>query len=127
MFGNLLSTVLQVLPSNGVVQYLQFQGNATNNAGYDVPSFSAPLDIPQSQVQAIPRNIYGFLNLDYQKDYVNWFVPREVFGLGRDYSGDRMTYGDQLYQCVSATDWSAQDGWVQMLCVNITKGVSDAA
>lgn len=127
MFGNLLSTVLQVLPSNGVVEYLRFMGNTTNDAGYDVPTFADPVPIPQSQVQAVPRVSYGFMNLDYQKQYVNWFVPREVLGLERDYSGDRMTYNDTIYQCVSATDWSAQDGWVQMLCVNISKGVTDAA
>lgn len=127
MFGNLLGTVLQVLPSNGEVKHLKFLGSVTNDAGYEVPSFAEPVAVPLCQVQAVPRVSYGFLNLDYQKDYVNWFVPREVLGLERDYSGDRMTYNGTLYQCVSATDWSQQDGWVQMLCVNITKGVTDAA
>lgn len=126
MFGNLLSTVLQVLPSTGVVHHLKFLGETTNEAGYDVPTFEAPVLVPLSQVQAVPRISYGFLELEYQKNYVNWFVPREVLGLGRDYSGDRMTYGDGLYQCISATDWAQQDGWVQMLCVDITKGVTDA-
>lgn len=126
MFGNLLGTVLQVLPSNGVVEHLKFIGNTTNAAGYDVPTFAAPVAVAQCQVQAVPRVSYGFLNLDYQKDYVNWFIPRLVLGLDRDYSGDRMTYNGRLFQCVSATDWSQQDGWVQMLCVNITKGVTDA-
>lgn len=127
MFGNLLSTVLQVLPSNGVVEYLRFTGNATNDAGYDVPSFETAVPVNKCQVQAVPRMSYGFLNLDYQKTYVNWFIPREVIGLGRDYSGDRMTYNGELYQCVSATDWSQQDGWCQMLCVRIEQGVTDAA
>lgn len=127
MFGNLLGTVLQVLPSNGEVKHLKFLGSVTNNAGYEVPSFAKPVLVPLCQVQAVPRVSYGFLNLDYQKDYVNWFVPREVLGLERDYSGDRMTYSGQVFQCSSPTDWSAQDGWVQMLCVNITKGVTDAA
>lgn len=126
MFGNLLETVLQVLPSNGIVEYLRFTGNTTNASGYDVPSFDAPVPVPKSQVQAVPRVSYGFLNLDYAKSYVNWFVPRDVFGLGRDYSGDRMTYNGTLYQCIDPTDWSEQDGWVQMLCVDISKGVTDA-
>lgn len=127
MFGNLLKTVLQVLPSTGPVEYLRFAGNTTNAAGYDVPSFEPATPVKKSQVQAVPRISYGFLNLDYQKNYVNWFVPREVFGLGRDYSGDRMTYAGTLYQCVSPTPWANQDGWVQMLCVDISKGVTDAA
>lgn len=127
MFGNLLGVVLQVLPSNGVVHHLKFAGSTTNATGYDVPSFEDPVLVPQSQVQPVPRISYGFLQLEYQKSYVNWFVPREVLGLERDYSGDRMTYGDELYQCISATDWAKQDGWVQMLCVDITKGVTDAA
>lgn len=127
MFGNLLSTVLQVLPSNGVVEYLRFIGNTTNAAGYDVPSFASAMPVHQCQVQAVPRISYGFLNLDYQKTYVNWFIPRQVIGLDRDYSGDRMTYNGEIYQCVSATDWSQQDGWCQMLCVRIDKGVTDAA
>lgn len=127
MFGNLLSTVLQVLPSNGVVEYLRFAGAQTNDSGYDEPSFDDPVPVPLSQVQAVPRISYGFMNLDYQKTYVNWFVPREVLGLGRDYSGDRMTYNGAIFQCVSATDWSQQDGWVQMLCADISKGVTDVA
>lgn len=127
MFGNLLSTVLEVLPSNGVVEYLRFNGAVTNEAGYDVPSFLAPVVVNKSQVQAIPRMSYGFLELDYQKTYVNWFVPMTVVGLDRDYSGDRMTYDGELFQCISPTDWSKQDGWCQMLCVRIDKGVTDAA
>lgn len=119
MFGNLLLDALGVIPSQQGVQYLRAISRTTNEAGYDVNDFAAPVPVPQSSVQAVPRSMYEFMGLDQQKDYVTWYVPRTVVDLQRDTPGDHMTWNGMRYQLQSETDWSGQDGWTGVLCVKV--------
>lgn len=119
MFGNLLEDALSVIPSQAEVQYLQAVSRTTNAAGYDENQFAPPVPVELCSVQAVPRTRYEVLGLDYQKDYVTWYVPRAVVGLQRNTSGDRMTWNGMLYQLQNETDWSGQDGWTAVICVRI--------
>lgn len=119
---NLLEVALGAIAPQEPVQYLRANGRTTNAAGYLVPTFDAPVSVELSSVQAVSRNSYYFQGLDLSKKYVTWYVPREVLGLERDSSGDRMTYNGELFQVENTTDWAGQDGWVAALCVKLGAG-----
>ena len=101
------------------VAYYKDLGRTTSATGRDVTQFADVVIIEDSQVQAVPRNRYENMGLDYQKDYVTWFVANNVIDLKCDVSGDQMTWNGKRYQLVSETDWFAMDGWTYVLCVQI--------
>lgn len=116
---NLLGMALTVIGSQPV-QYYRSTGPAVRNAaGFMTAPYAAAETIFTCSVQAVPRARYAQLGLDLAKDYVTWFVPRAVFGVDRDESGDRFAWSGKLWQVESCTDWSAQDGWVQALAVRV--------
>lgn len=116
---NLLGLALTMIGSQPV-QYLRCTGPAVPNAaGFMAAPYAAPVLVDIGSVQAVPRARYAQLGLDLAKDYVNWFVPRAVFGVDRDESGDRFEWRGAVWQVESTTDWSAQDGWVQALSARV--------
>lgn len=124
--SDLLGIAMGVISSQPVTYYRN-TGRTTDDSGRDTPSFDAPVPDPNDpdaepldgSVQAVPRSRYALYGLDVQKSYVTWFIEQEVIDVERDFSGDRITYGNRLYQLVSATDWFGQDGWVYVICVDI--------
>lgn len=119
---NLLEVALGAIAPQEPVEYLQAVDRTTNSAGYLVATYAAPVPVKLSSVQAVSRSTYYFQGLDLSKKYVTWYVPREVLGLERDSSGDRMTYNGELFQVENTTDWAGQDGWVAALCVRLGAG-----
>jgi hypothetical protein len=116
---NLLGLALTMIGSQPV-QYQRCTGPAVpNEAGFMAAPYAPAVPVNVGSVQAIPRARYSQLGLDLSKDYVTWFVPRAVFGVDRDESGDRFTWRGKLWQVESCTDWSAQDGWAQALAARI--------
>ena len=121
MFGNLLETAMSVIPDQDIndVMYVKFIGRITNAAGLDVTQYAPAVAVPQSSVQPIPRTNYEFYGLEQSKDYVTWYVPLDVIGLNRDYSGDCFMWNNSKWQCQNPTDWFAQDGWLAMIAVRV--------
>lgn len=115
--GNLLGLALGVLGSQSPT-WERFTGRAANAAGYQVPTYAAPVAIAGS-VQPIPTRLFQALGLDFQKEYVTLYTPADVVGVGRDESGDRITYNGERYLCESATDWQTQAGWVAIVAVKV--------
>lgn len=116
---NLLGLALTVIGSQPV-EYYQCTGPAVPNAaGFMAAPYAPAVLVTTGSVQAVSRARYAQLGLDLAKDYANWFVPRAVFGVDRDESGDRFAWRGALWQVESTTDWSAQDGWVQALAARV--------
>ncbi len=98
--------------------YLQYVGRAPTVIGTDVSVYAIPVQL-QGQVQAVPRTLFERYGLDLQKNYLTFFVSSDILDVERDVSGDQMQYAGKRYQVLSNTDWYAQNGWNQVLTVEV--------
>lgn len=117
MIGNLLGLAQSVVGVQPVT-LAKFTGRVENAAGYQVPSYAAPVPI-KATVQPIPQAKYQALGLDWNHEYVTLFTPAGVVTVGRDASGDKVTFAGGSYLCESATPWSAQAGWSSIVAVKV--------
>lgn len=117
--SNLLLEALELIESQPVNHY-RFIDNTRTAAGILIPNFEQAQFINIGSVQAIPHERYQLLGLDLERNYVNWYVPRAVIGLQRDYAGDQIEWYGDRYQLQTLTDWFGQDGWVQATCVKVS-------
>ena len=116
--SNLLLDALDLIESQTVTHYPN-TGRTMTDAGRWVPGLGAGVAVTVGSLQAVPRSRFQVLGLDYEKNYVTWFVPAHVIGLARDLSGDQIEYNGQRFQLQTPTNWFAQDGWMSILCVQI--------
>lgn len=100
------------------VGYFMWLSRSLNPVKQWISVFAPSVSI-RGSVQAVPRNKYEFLGLDFQRDYVNLFAAKDIQDIDRDRTGDQFTYAGKLYQIESQTDWYMQDGWVECLAVKI--------
>lgn len=115
--SNLLSQALtRIAPTE--IQWLQFTGRELNDVRQWVSSFADPVTILAS-VQAVPRSRYESLGLDFQKRYISIFALTNIADLTRNESGDRFIWGGRLYEVPSKTDWIPQDGWNEIIAVDV--------
>lgn len=116
--SNLLRSALRLLGNQTVILY-RYAGRVTTATGRDVSAFSPPITHPEGSVQALPRSRYADLGLDYSKSAVTWFVPTIVQGVERDRSPDKFVFGPRLYEVHAVTPWNLQDGWNEVVGVDI--------
>lgn len=81
----------------------------------------APAARVMASVQAVPREKYGEMGLEFQKNYVKIYVDRDVIDLDRDAGGDMFVFGKsrKKYKLEDETTWFEQDGWVSCLAVQV--------
>lgn len=116
--SNILLMALSAIARTPVIYYADL-GRNTTPTGRDVTNFAAPVTVTDSQAQPVPRNRYQQLGLDYQKNYLTWYVSQQVVDLERDVSGDQITFQGRRWQCKSNTAWFGVDGWNEVTCVDI--------
>ena len=112
---NLLNAALTLTGSQSFL-YIQNTGRVDNGIGQDIAQYNAPIQISGS-VQAVPRNLFEVYGLDFQKQYLMFYVSRHILDVERDVSGDKIQYAGATYQCTSQTDWNAQNGWTGVISV----------
>ncbi len=116
--SNILSKALRTIRPQ-CVTYHRYIGQAVDDAGIVTLQYAAARPIKGSW-QPVPRSLYQSLGLDFNKIYVNFYCPKvDILDIQRDVGSDQITFQDERYQVNSATDWSAIDGWVAVLCVQI--------
>jgi len=115
--SNLLNRALTVIARQQIT-YLKFKNRTTNQVGIYEAVYYPPLCI-RGSVQPVPRHLFVQLGLDFQKDYKTFYVPQNIFDVGRDVAGDQFIFEDQIYNCQSKTDWAGIDGWTAILCVRV--------
>jgi hypothetical protein len=108
----------RVIPPQAVT-WERMTGRAENAAGYTVPTYAPAVPI-RGNVQPVPQTKYQALGLDFNREYVTLHTPAGVVAVGRDESGDRITYNGATYLCESLTDWSGQAGWVAVVAVKVS-------
>jgi hypothetical protein len=115
--GNLLDLALGAI-SHQSVKWFRFTGRTTNAIGYDVATYAAGRTI-QGSMQAVPRNQYKNLGLDFRKNYANLYASADIIDVSRGGSGDYVSWDGRKWQVESVTDWLGQDGWKAVFCVDI--------
>lgn len=115
--GNLLALAFGAIAPTPIPFY-KFQSRTANSVGVFVATYENPVAILAS-VQAVPRNVYQELGLDFQKDYVMVYAIRDIKDIGRGTSGDRIAWNNSLWQLVSESDWFAMDSWTGVLAVRV--------
>ena len=117
--SDLLSQALGLIASQTVTFYA-WLSRYTNSVGKDVDEFAEGVDITFGSVQAVPANRYEQLGLDRKRSYVTWFVPAvSVEGLRRNRNSDQFVYAGRRYSITSETPWAAQDGWREIVGMDI--------
>lgn len=116
--SNLLAQALAMIGPQSITYY-QDAGRTTSAAGFDVTAYEEPITVSRASVQAVPLRNYASLGLDFKRKYVNVFACADIIGLDRDRSGDQVGYAGKRYDIEASTPWYGQDGWVEMLCIEV--------
>ena len=115
--GNLLALANKAIAAQ-TLSYRPFIKRDLNAAGDYVSFYAAPTQL-RGNIQPVPRNRYEQNGLDFQKNYVNIIIQKNVTDLSRDMAGDNFWYSGRLFIAESRTNWFAQDGWESILCIEI--------
>lgn len=115
--SNLLNKALTVI-SSSEFQYLSFLRRNTNDIGLDVPVYASPIQA-RGSVQAVPRELFQQYGLEFQRNYLMFYVSAALLDIKRDVSGDHIIFKGSKFQCVSKTDWFKVDGWIGIIAVEI--------
>lgn len=114
--SNILNQALTVIAKQ-TVQYYRMLDRAVNDVGQDVTEYAPPVAITGS-FQPIQRKLYEQYGLDFQKSYFILYASKNIIDVGRNVSGDQITFQGRRYQCESETEWFGIDGWVGVICVD---------
>lgn len=115
--SNLLRTAMRVIESQ-TFYYYKFRDRVLNENGQYTIDYLPPITVKGSS-QAVSRELFTQLGLEFQKNYRNFFVPQSIFDIQREISGDQFQWCHHIYQCMSKTPWASVDGWDQVLCVQV--------
>jgi len=115
--SNLLEEAFENIETQ-LIQYKKFNGRALNAVGQWVNSYLPDQDV-EASVQAVNRNTYQQLGLDFQKNYIQIYICLNGVAITRDSAGDRFLYNGKEYQCDSELSWFEMDGWVGLLAVRL--------
>lgn len=115
---NLLSVALSLITPD-VVDYERALTRVTGDTYNQVVTFDSPVAI-EGSFQPVPRNLYTIYGLNPQKDYFTFYTLNDIIDIQRDIAADQIVYQTKRFQCLSANNWFAQDGWKGILCVLIS-------
>ncbi len=133
---NLLSEALELIESQTVTYYVE-TGRAANAAGDYLTTYAAGVPILSGSVQTVDRSRYQQSGLDWQKNYVNWFVPSvDVENIARNKSGDVFEWPvnddgslivgkTRRWQLIGETPWKIQDDWAMTTGIDIGPGTGN--
>jgi len=114
--SNLLKKAFKVIAQTPVTWEV-LSGTIINDIGMEVKSYLPPAIIKGS-VQPVSKDKYEQFGLDFKKVYFNFYTTNEILGVGRDFSGDRVTYNNIQFQVTDETEWFNLDGWNHALLVS---------
>lgn len=116
--SDILSLALSVIDS-ATFDYYAYNSRTTNAIGLYVTTFDEPVSMTGS-IQAVPRNEYERLGLDFAKNYIRAFAELNWQEAGRDRAGDQIAWNDLRWQIVSITPWFNIDGWSEILAIEVS-------
>lgn len=117
--SNLLGAALSLISSQTVMFYRELS-RVKNGAGQWLVTYAAGAEFDEGSVQAVAKNQYINRNLDWNKEYVTWFVPcLDAVNIARNMSGSVFEFNGRRYQMVGQTPWLVQDDWNEFLGCDI--------
>lgn len=114
---NLLNIALAAIPKQSI-DWLQFDGLATDDRGREVASYKPAVPL-QGSVQPVDARDYQQFGLDAKRQYFTVWASRPMDSVVRDGSPDRFEYAGMTLEAVGVTDWYEHHGWRSVLCVRI--------
>lgn len=117
ILGNLLNKALTLIPGQYGLLY-QFTGNTDNGRGQKVSTFAAPITVYGS-FQAVPRNLYERMGLEFKNVYYMLFTSDEGKGLARGERGDQLEIIGKRFQIQAEGGWKPIDGWGGLLMIEV--------
>lgn len=115
--ANILNIALGALGRQGF-NYKAFVSRDLSAVGVYVANYAFPIQLTGS-VQPPARELFHEYGLDFQKDYLMFYVSKHMLDVTRDVSGDQIEFNNKTYQILSKTNWLAIDGWISLLTVQI--------
>jgi hypothetical protein len=114
---NLLKLAQKVIRATDV-GYYQFLGRSNNAVGHWVSNYAEP-DTIKANIQAVPREKYKDLGLDFTKKYIKVWAVTDFDILGRGKASDQVAYNGRLWEFKSDVDWSSIDSWNEGLAEDV--------
>ena len=115
--SNLLTAALELICPEPFQLY-RYQGKTTNDIGYDVRTYAAPITI-RGSIQAVDRAYYAEQGLDFNKRHIQVWTETEVEDLYRARSGDQIAWEGQRWEVLNESDWFPIDGWNSFVAVQV--------
>lgn len=115
--SNLLASALTVISPDPFLLG-RVTGRTKSLKGQYVSTYAEPTT-EYGSIQAVPRNRYQSLGLDWNKNYIQIYTIQPIQDLNRDTGGDRITYNGRFFDVLSNNDWSVIDGWNGVLAVDV--------
>jgi len=115
--SNLLNTAFNLISKTSFQWYPQ-SGRTLNEIGVWVSGYAAPITLYGS-IQAVSRDVYQALGLDYQKNYISIHVSSPLVDIGRGHSGDKINWKGIDYQLTSEVNWYSIDGWTKVMAIEL--------
>jgi hypothetical protein len=115
--SNLLGMALSVIRPQ-TLTHRAWTGRTIDDAGEYVTAYAEPVDI-EGSMQAVNKKLYQTLGLNLAKNYAQLYTSADVNPTLRDRSGDLLEYAGRWWLAESDMNWSAQDGWRKLLCVEV--------
>lgn len=113
---NVLTTAMTVIPPEPL-QYERFVGKVTNEIGIDVVTFAAPVKIEGSIQHHVAERLYDAYGLSLNKNYCLVDLPAQLYGSEAQITPDRLSFHNNTWIVMKATDWFKYNGWVRVLVV----------
>lgn len=115
--SNILNMALGLI-GRKTVMWRAFNGRTQNALGNWVVTYKPDVVLSGSW-QSDPTDRVKALGYDSSKSYRRFFVSAPVDGVNRGTSPDLLIADGRKYEVVSTDDWTAQDGWVSLICVDV--------
>ena len=116
--SNILNLALNVIAKQPF-NYFAFSSRSLQPNGQYLNNYAAPVALLGS-VQPVPRSVYEHEGLLFDKMYLKIYVSQDVIDISRNNAGDQIQFNGNMYQCESVTPWDAIDGWVEVLCIQVS-------
>lgn len=116
-FGFNLLGVTQSVIGRQEYQYLEWLGRTTNDEGYDIDEFAAPVD-REAGIYPMSRESIRENGLDFEKQYIQIFDTELIGLLSRNRNADRIRFNGSKWRALpSSNDWTPSGGWNMVIAV----------
>lgn len=115
--SNTLKAALSIQGTQ-VINLFRYVSRTDNAIGNLITTYAPPIPL-RGSVQATQRNLYEYLKLDFQKNYVNLYICTNIMDIRMGESGDCFGWAGRMWQVESNLPWFNADGWIGCICADI--------